>query len=387
MLVAGDGADNIGKQSGGWSLSWQGTGNTNEDFPHATSIFGGIQEALEANGGSAVLSENGDWTSKPDVAIVVFGEDPYAEGVGDRANVDYASNDGLDILKKFKAAGIPTISVFISGRALWVNPELNVSDAFISAWLPGSEGGGIADVLIAGTDDKPRFDFTGRLSFSWPASAGQVEVNIGDDDYHPLFAYGYGLSYTKSVAVTQLSEDPDLSGMETDSSIELIVRGKTTGDWRLYLRDSDGGADITDIRGISPAGQLEVEPADNEIQEDTFIASWSGSASLVIEGPAANFQQQVDEDQVLEIIYRVISADVSKVSLAMGQGTLDVTTLITEQATAGWQTGRTRLSCFIEGGAQMDSITEPLIIAAEGSLKLQIASVKLTTSDGEAHCD
>ena len=392
VLVAGDAANNIGKQSGGWSLSWQGTGNTNEDFPNATSIFDGIQEVLESNGGSAVFSENGDWTNGdwtngPDVAIVVFGEEPYAEGVGDRANVDYASDDGLGLLKKFKKAGIPTVSVFISGRALWVNPELNVSDAFVAAWLPGSEGGGIADVLIADADDKPRFDFTGRLSFSWPANAGQDEVNIGDDDYHPLFAYGYGLSYLQSVSIAQLSEDPGLTRMDADNSVELIASGKTTGDWRLVLRDADGGTNITDIRGTSPAGQLEVVPADNKIQEDTFIASWNGSASLVIEGAPANFQQQVEEDQVLEIIYRVISADVSKASLAMGQGVLDVTTPVNAQATAGWQTSRTRLSCFVENGAQMDSITEPLIITAEGSLKLQIASVKLTTFDGVANCD
>ena len=387
VLVAGDGADNIGKQSGGWTLSWQGTGNSNEHFPNATSIFSGLKETLEASGGSATLSESGDWAVKPDVAIVVFGEIPYAEGVGDRLTVDYDSDDGLNLLKKFKAAGIPTVSVFISGRAMWVNPELNVSDAFVAAWLPGSEGGGLADVLLANANGEPRFDFTGRLSFSWPATAGQVEVNIGDDDYHPLFAYGYGLSYTQSTSLAQLSEDSGLSSMNADNSVELIARGKTTGAWRLNLRDADGGTDIMDIRGTSPAGQLEVVPADNEIQEDTFIASWNGSASLIVEGPAANFQQHVDEDQVLEIVYRVISADVRKVSLAMGQGALDMTTPVNAQATAGWQTSRTRLSCFIEKGAKMDSITKPLIIAAEGSLKLQIASVKLTTFDGITSCD
>ena len=317
----------------------------------------------------------------------MFGEDPYAEGVGDRANVDYAPDDGLDLLKKFKKAGIPTVSIFISGRALWVNPELNVSDAFVAAWLPGSEGGGIADVLIVDADDNPRFDLTGRLSYSWPATAGQVEVNIGDDDYHPLFAYGHGLSYAQSASVPQLSENPGLFDIDTDNSVELIERGKTTGAWRLHLRDADGETNITDVRGASPAGQLEVVPADNEIQEDTFIASWNGSASLIIEGAPVNFQQQVDEDQVLEIIYRVLNAEVSKASLAMGQGVLDVTAPLKAQATTGWQTSRTRLSCFIDEGAQMDLITKPLIIAVEGSLKLQIASVKLTTFDGMANCD
>ena len=387
VLVAGSGADNIGKQSGGWSLSWQGTGNTNDDFPNASSIFGGIREAVEAGGGSAVLSENGEWTKKPDVAIVVFGEEPYAEGVGDRVNVDYAPDDGLTLLKKFKDAGIPTVSIFISGRALWVNPEMNQSDAFVAAWLPGSEGAGVADVLIADENGQPRFDFTGKLSFSWPATAGQVDVNVGDSDYNPQFAYGYGLSYSDHVSVSALLEDPGLSDIDIDNSVELIALGKATGDWRMHLRDADGDTNVTDVRGISPAGQLEVVPADNKIQEDTFIASWNGSASLVIEGEAADFQTQVNEDQVLEIVYKVIAADLGKASLAMGQGAMDVTSRLNTNSAAGWQTARIPLSCFVEQGAQMSSMDEPLVIAAEGSLKLQITSVKLTTYSGTANCD
>jgi beta-glucosidase len=387
VLVAGDGADNIGKQSGGWTLSWQGTGNSNEHFPNASSIFAGIKETLEASGGSATLSENGDWSVKPDVAIVVFGENPYAEGVGDRLNVDYDSDDGLNLLKKFKADGIPTISVFISGRALWVNPELNVSGAFVAAWLPGSEGVGLADVLIADTNGEPRFDFTGRLSFSWPATAGQVEVNVGDADYNPLFPYAYGLSYTDTVSVPALSEDPGLSEDEVNSSIELITLGKAVGDWRMVLRDADGQTNVTDVRGVSPAEQLEVVPADNEIQEDTFIASWNGSASLVIEGPPADLQQQVSENQVLQIVYRVISSDLSKASLAMGQGALDVTANLNAQSAGGWQTARVRLSCFADLGTQMTAVTEPLILAAEGSMKLQITSAKLITAGDTGDCD
>jgi beta-glucosidase len=122
VLVSGDGANNISKQSGGWTLSWQGTGNSNEHFPNATSIFSGISAAVETAGGKATLSVNGEWQERPDVAIVVFGEDPYAEGVGDRLDVDYAS-DGGRIAEKFRQAGIPTVTVFISGRPLWLTPN------------------------------------------------------------------------------------------------------------------------------------------------------------------------------------------------------------------------------------------------------------------------
>ena len=195
VLVVGDGANDIGKQSGGWTLSWQGTENTNEHFPGATSIYDGLRDAVATAGGEAILREDGRWRTKPDVAVVVFGEDPYAEFFGDRDNVDFDSDAGLRLLKKFAEEGIPTVSVFLSGRALWVNPELALSNAFVAAWLPGTEGGGIADVLVGDADGTPRFDFTGSLSYSWPATPDQVEVNIGDEDYQPLFPYGFGLSY------------------------------------------------------------------------------------------------------------------------------------------------------------------------------------------------
>ncbi|MDH4020365.1 MAG: putative glycoside hydrolase, partial [Xanthomonadales bacterium] len=370
-----------------WTLSWQGTGNANEHFPNASSIFDGIREAVEASGGSAVLSENGEWAEKPDVAVVVFGEDPYAEGEGDQASVDYAPDDGLTLLKKFKQAGIRTVSIFISGRPLWINPEMNQSDAFVVAWLPGSEGAGVADVLVADEKGQPRYDFTGKLSFSWPATAGQVEVNVGDSDYNPQFVYAYGLSYADKVSIPLLSEDPEFSDIEIDNSVELIARGKTTGNWRMHLRDAHGDTNVTNVRGVSPAGQLEIVPADNKIQEDTFIASWNGSAGLVIEGEPADFQTQVNEDQVLEILYKVIAADVGKASLAMGQAAIDVTGQLNAKSSTGWQTARIPLSCFVEQGAQMSSMDEPLVIAAEGSLKLQITSVKLTTYSGTADCD
>jgi beta-glucosidase len=124
VLVAGDGADEIGKSSGGWSLSWQGTGNTNADFPGATSIYAGIESAVQAAGGSASLSVEGDYEEKPDVAIVVFGETPYAEGVGDLANLEYqrGSKQDLELLKKTQKAGDPR-SLRIHHRTSYVGKQ------------------------------------------------------------------------------------------------------------------------------------------------------------------------------------------------------------------------------------------------------------------------
>src|SRR5690606_22021447 len=167
VLVAGDGAHNFGKQSGGWTLTWQGTGVDNSRFPGATSIWEGIRDQVQAAGGTAELSEDGRWSERPDVAVVVFGETPYAEGVGDQRNL-LLRTDGahLDLLARLNAERIPVVAVLLSGRPLWMNRELNASQAFVAAWLPGSEGAGVADVLLRRADGTIAHDFKGRLSFS-----------------------------------------------------------------------------------------------------------------------------------------------------------------------------------------------------------------------------
>ncbi len=198
ILVAGSGADNIGQQAGGWTLTWQGTGNQNSDFPGATSVFAGIESAVSSAGGTAALSASGSFSgATPDVAIVVFGEAPYAEGAGDLSNMEYqaGSKSDLALLRSLRAQNIPVVSIFLSGRPLWVNKELNASNAFVAAWLPGSEGAGIADVIFSNSDGSPNNDFSGKLSFSWPKALNQDSLNRNDASYEPLFSYGFGLSY------------------------------------------------------------------------------------------------------------------------------------------------------------------------------------------------
>jgi beta-glucosidase len=197
VLVAGEAADNLAQQTGGWTVSWQGDGNARESFPNGESIWEGISRAVEGAGGTAQLSVDGTWSERPDVAVLVFGEQPYAEGFGDIPDVDFRSTtfDHMAVLERWQEQGIPTVSVFISGRPLWVDPELDLSDAFVAAWLPGSEGAGIADVLIGDRSGAPRHDFSGKLPYSWPRTPGQAAVNVGDAAYDPRFEFGYGLAY------------------------------------------------------------------------------------------------------------------------------------------------------------------------------------------------
>lgn len=212
VLVAGDGANNIAKQTGGWSVTWQGTDNTNENFPGATSIFAGIRSVGSSGGGRAILSEDGSFDQPPDVAIVVFGEDPYAEMEGDLDSISFSAKhpESLELLRRLKQQNIPVVSVFLNGRPLWINPELNASTAFVAAWLPGTEGGGIADVLFRDEQAEVDFDFKGKLSFSWPRDPSHTSLNLNDPDYDPLFPYGFGLTY--SVIDALPGDLPELDG-------------------------------------------------------------------------------------------------------------------------------------------------------------------------------
>ena len=128
---------------------------------------------------------------------MVFGESPYAEGVGDLNSLEYqpGNKSDLALLQSLRDKDIPVVSIFITGRPLWVNAELNASNAFVVAWLPGTEGGGIADVIFKTPAGATNYDFTGKLSFSWPNSANQLAINRNDTAYDPLFAYGSGLTY------------------------------------------------------------------------------------------------------------------------------------------------------------------------------------------------
>jgi beta-glucosidase len=190
VLVTGDGANTVAKQSGGWTLTWQGTKTQPTDFPGATSIWQGMERIGKATGATVELSGDGTWTQKPDVAVVVFGEDPYAEFEGDRPDLLFRDKaNSLALLQRYQAQGIRTVSVFLSGRPLAVNPYLDASDSFVAAWLPGSEGDGVAEVLWG------QYNFKGRLSFSWPKHPNQGPLNVGDRAYQPLFPFGYGLHY------------------------------------------------------------------------------------------------------------------------------------------------------------------------------------------------
>ena len=185
--VAGKSADNIGNQCGGWTIDWQGkTGNVTTG---GTTILAAIKKTASPNT-KVTFSMDGTGAQGAAVGIVVIGEMPYAEGEGDSNDLSVAAED-VTAVDNMKKAGIPVVVILVSGRPMIVDKVLDKADAFVAAWLPGTEGQGVADVLFG--DYKP----TGKLSFTWPRSMAQIPININTKDkkYDPLFAYGYGLSY------------------------------------------------------------------------------------------------------------------------------------------------------------------------------------------------
>jgi len=191
ILVVGKSADSLGNQTGGWSVTWQGTDNSNADFPNADSILAGIR----AEAGSVTYSADGSGVdvSQYDAVVAVIGETPYAETAGDIPVLAHTTRypEDVKVLQAVSGKGKPVITVFESGRTVYANDLINLSDAFVAAWLPGTEGKGVTDVLFGAKD------FKGTLSFDWPSAGCPGEAA-------PLFALGYGLSYAKTGAVGQL---------------------------------------------------------------------------------------------------------------------------------------------------------------------------------------
>ncbi|MFC1642450.1 glycoside hydrolase family 3 protein, partial [Myxococcota bacterium] len=194
--VAGSGADSLQRQCGGWTIDWQGLGVVGEQetpgTTTGTTILQGIHAALGVGNVSYSLDGN-DVPSDVDYGIVVMSEAPYAEGKGDEPDLDLdVVTPDVAALNNLSAAGVPVVVVLLSGRPLIIGPYLDRAESWIAAWLPGTEGAGVADVLFG--DYGP----TGRLSHDWPRTASQIPINVGDSDAEddpPLYPFGYGLSY------------------------------------------------------------------------------------------------------------------------------------------------------------------------------------------------
>lgn len=185
IMVAGKAADDMGRQCGGWTITWQG--KPGDVTTGGTTILQAIKNSVSKET-NVVFSADASDSKNADICVVVIGEEPYAEMKGDRKEL-VLSEDDIEVIDKAGKTGKPVVAILLSGRPLILGPVLDKCSAFIAAWLPGTEGAGVSDVLFG--DYKP----TGKLPHSWPKDMKQVPINVGDKDYASLFEYGFGLSY------------------------------------------------------------------------------------------------------------------------------------------------------------------------------------------------
>ncbi len=380
ILVVGDGADSISKQAGGWTLSWQGGGYANSDFPNGQSILDGLRQAVRAKGGQVIFDPEGTADVEADVVIAVYGEDPYAEFQGDLDHLDFQPN-GFDTtrLDAYEDRGIPVVSVFLSGRPLWVNPEINASDAFIAAWLPGTEGGGVADLILR-TD--PAFDFTGRLSFAWPATAVASSRNGGGAGRDILFPLGYGLSFGDGGAVGDLPEDSGLSDAQLSGDASVFVRGTSYAPWKAFLISRDEAV-LLNGTGANLEG-LTARRTDHLGQEDAFLLDFSApghALAFLPEGADVDWSDALAQGKALGFAAKTRTA--AKVALGVGCGPEACEKLQTIQLEPGdWREVSVPLSCFgdVEG---LLKIEQSISFSASPGTQVAFGNIRLVSPAGD----
>jgi beta-glucosidase len=400
VLVVGRSASWLPNQAGGWSLTWQGTGNTNEDFPNGTTVLAGLRHALgDAN---VTFDEDGAGVdpSQYDAVIAVIGEEPYAEGVGDigRRSLDNAvlNPQGLAVLDRVSGKGAPVATVLFSGRPLYVNKELNRSDAFVAAWLPGTEGDGVADLLVKGPNTGA--GFTGKLSYSWPATPCQTPLNVGDADYAPLFPYGYGLRNGQAGAVGTLPEET------TNRCVGGGGGGTATEDLVLFDRVDQapyksyigspfnwGGTELGNDPSavIQHPGFITARTSDVNVQQDARKITWQSVGQFYIQSAPADLRPYLNANGALEFDTIVTQAPQGFVNLSMHctyPCLVDVRgkALFDGLAGQGKQHVKIPLTCF-DAPATLDweKVNTPFLVYTEAPFEAAFANVRLVPGAGD----
>ncbi len=363
VLIAGSGADNMAMQAGGWTISWQGTDTTAEDFTNGQTIGRAISDAVKANGGAATISTTGAFEAKPDVAVVVLGERPYAEFEGDIPNLAFRPTPGEEeMIARFKSQGIPVVVVFLSGRPMFTGKLINQADAFVAAWLPGTQGRGVADVLVAGANGKTARDFAGRLPFAWPADARSPLVA-------PLFPLGYGLDYTQSGKLAKVNEEPRVDLSSITVATNYIVRGKVPAPWNLQMD-----------------GSISARAVDLSAQEDARQFTWNADGAFVVNGPPVNLTKQMEEGWALLIDWRIDRPATGPIMLSFGGSTVDMRQMISASPIGSTVQTHIPLRCFADAGAKLGSVGSPIRMQAAKGLVASIRNVRIEATTEQAYC-
>ncbi|BFI97004.1 MAG: exo 1,3/1,4-beta-D-glucan glucohydrolase [Rhodanobacter sp.] len=398
LLVVGKSADSLPNQAGGWSLTWQGTDNTNADFPDAQSILGGLRDADGA--ANVTFSENGLGVDAKDydAIVAVVGETPSAEMMGDiapsstlRFGDRYPEDAAL--LRKVAKSGKPLVVVFVAGRPLFVNSLLNLSSAFVMAWLPGSEGGGVADVLFAAADGQRRDNFTGTLPRPWPGVPCPYAAHAGASAW--LFAPGYGLRYPTRHDLPALPEHADVKACADASSLP-IFHTLAVAPFTLYLADAAHGAQAvgSDLNGSIawPADRplLRLRTAQIDTQQDAKAIEWLGAGRFL-----ARSAKPVDLTR-LAAAHAALQFDVVIQAPAKGpvilrmecgagcgtgaQAGLDLGPVFAGYAAGTRQSVSIPLECFARQGVNLAHVDVPFEIEADAPFAASFADIRVSST-------
>jgi beta-glucosidase len=392
LLVVGKSADNLADQAGGWSLTWQGTDNRNADFPNAQSILAGLREVGGADSVRYAESVAAAAPGSYDAIVAVIGETPYAEGSGDIVASSTMAHsqrhpEDLKTLQDAAATGKPVITVLLSGRPLYVNDLLNLSQAFVAAWLPGSEGGGVADVLFGGTHD-----FRGQLGFPWPGQACPPPVAPADPARPPLFAVGYGLRYARGGRVGALPVRlPENCGAATALPV-FNLRDAPPFSLKLAARGQQQalGADLNAERQWpQPAPALRVRTVQVNTQQDAKQVTWLAPARLFASSDASqNLTALAQAHAALQFDVVVEQAPTAPVTLRLGctrgcgEG-IDIGPLLAAAGKAK-RTVTVPLACFAKRGADLGGIDMPFAVDADAPFAAAFTRIQVVAGAADA---
>lgn len=419
VLVTGSGADDLRKQCGGWTLTWQGDDLTREDLPGGTTVADAVRAVVGRERCTVDPGLERADAAAHDVAVVVIGEDSYAEMRGTLKPwrpLAYAELKGayaadLALLGRLRAAGVRTVTVFLSGRPLYCTEEINLSDAFVAAWLPGPHGEAITDVLFAGEDGAIAHDFRGRLPSSWPRTRDASAVNAVPPhlpDYRipaeetppagrftPLFPVGHGLSLRHPV--------PDAGPLPPDTVRDTTAPPPASGPLPVFggggrggggggaagYRMRLGGHNTWSREDLSPTA-----PFDGLIVRAEPVAASGGGAGLrlrfhgfpafvyaeAVDGRPSDLRGYAHAGGLVRFETRVREAFTAPVYLAChddypAQPGLDLSARLPGPGGAGWAVLSVPLAELAEAGMDLRHVDVPFMLYTEGRGEMDLGEV------------
>lgn len=419
FLVVGEAANDVCRQTGAWTLDWQGTKNTQEDLPKSVTILQAIQQHVgEENVDYVACSKNIDPT-KYDKIIFVTGEDPYAEMRGDikpwrriafsELKKSYAQDSSR--LMSLANNNVEIVTLFLCGRPLYINPEINASDAFVIVWLPGLRADGITDVIFKNKQGEINFDFQGRLPTSWPKQAYLTAASrkpphitnykvpmyeqCPDTSDSVLFPYGYGLSYSNSKSnlykgdLDKLPLDP----IRSPSPIEIHPEGSR----EIFGVNADASYYVFKMAGRSNWMGLNISTTDEFFQiagnstlidykgtKDALSIKCAGESILLyakaMENRTEDLRCYLSSNTEIKYTIRLHKHPTKQVFLALhtdypNQPALDITERLMALPLGEWRTLIMPLDDFIPLGYDFEHIESPFMLYTEGKMDIDIGEI------------